>query len=95
MTTQLLDFDPALLEAVERALEPYKRAYPPEMVEHFRQEARMLLALSPYSAALVQQLQPAPVVQESGSLPTEEGAARQSDPSLRRPSGTYGRGGAR
>ena len=74
MKVNELEFDPRLVATVERALEPYKRRYPPEMVEHFRREALVQLSLHPYSAALIQQLKPDPEVKGSGPQPTEEGA---------------------
>jgi hypothetical protein len=83
MKANPIEVDPVLVETVERALLPYKQAYPPEMVEHFRQEALMLLASHHYASALVEQLKPPPVnVEESGEVPTEE-AALEADPDRR------------
>lgn len=49
-------FDPILRETVERSLEPYKSRLSAETIERFREEALLLLAHHPYSAALLQQL---------------------------------------
>lgn len=76
--------DPVLLETVERALAPYARSYPPEVVEQLRSEALLLLTCHPVASALAEQLRPARVlhesVHESGAVPTEEGAAEAASP---------------
>jgi hypothetical protein len=55
--------DPNLVEIVEQALAPYKKRFPPEVVEHFRKEALALAATHPYPAALLDALrQRKPVV---------------------------------
>jgi hypothetical protein len=72
---ELTEIDPALVEIVERKLDPYRRLVSPEMLEHLRREAFVLLSSHPYPAALVKQLQPPPVVEFSTSVPTaDEGA---------------------
>src|SRR5262245_13042284 len=67
---KLPEFDPALVEIVERKLDPYRGRLSPEMLDHFRAEALVLLSTHPYPAALLKQLQPAPVVQHSTTVPT-------------------------
>jgi hypothetical protein len=66
MFPDLLTVDPLLLEAVELELEPFKAVFPPETVDHLRQEALGLLSSHPTPIALVRALRPPPVLQESG-----------------------------
>ena len=47
----------ALLAAVERSLEPYKRLFPAETIDWMREEALAQLAAHPYPAALLRALE--------------------------------------
>ncbi|KYF75953.1 hypothetical protein BE11_23800 [Sorangium cellulosum] len=69
------EFDPVLVEAVERALAPYRGRLSPELVEHMREEALALMSAHPYPVALLQALQQRPPPDESRELP-RGGAAR-------------------
>jgi hypothetical protein len=77
-----LPVDSVLLETIEFALAPYARSYPPEVVEQLRSEALLLLTCHPVASALAEQLRPAKVLQESGAVPTEEGAAEATSGAL-------------
>jgi hypothetical protein len=66
MVDQLMSYDPVLVETVERALEPYKRAYPPEIVEHFREEALMLLSMHPGASELAEQIRSPRAIKQGG-----------------------------
>lgn len=70
--------DPMILEAIERAIEPFKHRLSPAALDIVRQEVATLLATQPYPSALLRKLGPAPVVHESGVKPTDgssEGAS--------------------
>jgi len=97
---KLPELDPALIEIVERKLAPYRGRVSPEMLEHFRQEALVLLSTHPYPAALLRQLQPPAVVDHSTSVPTADGATAEKNGSAAPPAkpGEHskpGRGGRR
>lgn len=74
MSSDLLTVDPLLLEAVELELAPFKAIFPPETVDHLREEALGLLSSHPTPIALVRQLRPPPVMQESGVVPSADEA---------------------
>jgi hypothetical protein len=82
---KLPEFDPALIEIVERKLAPYRGRVSPEMLEHFRQEALLLLSTHPYPAALLKQLKPPTVVDHSTSVPTADGATAEKNGSATPP----------
>ena len=63
--------DPMILEAIERAIEPFKHRLAPAALAIVRQEVAALLATQPYPTALLRKLRPAPVVLESGVKATE------------------------
>ncbi|AUX30771.1 MULTISPECIES: hypothetical protein [Sorangium] len=62
------EFDPVLVEAVERALAPYRGKLSPELIEHMREEALALMSAHPYPVALLQSLQRRPPPDESHEL---------------------------
>ena len=79
--------DPMILEAIERAIEPYKHRLSPAALEIVRHEVATLLATQPYPSTLLRKLGPAPVVHESGVKATDassEGAAAPVDELARR-----------
>lgn len=81
MKTRLCEFDPILVESVEKALEPYRETLSPEMLEHFRTEALVLLTTHPYPAALLETLQPDPVlnpVQKESNVELKRGAVPEA-----------------
>jgi hypothetical protein len=95
---KLTEFDPALVEIVERKLDAYRGRVSAEMLAHFREEALALLATHPYSAALVKQLGAAPVVQHSTTVPaggTSTANKGAAPPDARREAPKRGRGGGR
>lgn len=63
--------DPMILEAIERAIEPFKHRLSPAALEIIRQEVAAQLATQPYPSALLRKLRPSPVVHESGVKTTE------------------------
>lgn len=68
MTATLREFDPVLVEVVERALAPYRGKLSPELIEHMREEALVLLSAHPYPVALLQSMQRRPPPDESHEL---------------------------
>ena len=60
-----------ILEAIERAIEPFKHRLAPAALEIVRREVAALLATQPYPSALLRKLRPPPMVLESGVKPTE------------------------
>ncbi|XXX80204.1 hypothetical protein WMF30_15670 [Sorangium sp. So ce134] len=75
------EFDPVLVEAVERALAPYRGKLSPELIEHMREEALALMSAHPYPVALLQSIQRRPPPDEShelarGAAALVEGAER-------------------
>jgi hypothetical protein len=81
-------FDPNLREAVERSLEPYKKNLSPELIDRFREDALVLLAYHPYSAALLQQLR-------AGEPPVQHSTMKPKDGVAPAPPGSSKRGGGR
>jgi hypothetical protein len=65
----LPELDPILVETVDQALEPYKTKLSPEMLEHFREEALVLMSTHPYPAALVDALKKRTAQSVSGERP--------------------------
>ncbi|WP_437899523.1 hypothetical protein [Sorangium sp. So ce124] len=85
MNTTSREFDPVLVEAVERALAPYRGKLSPELIEHMRQEALALMSVHPYPVALLQALQQRPPPDEShelarGGAPAAAEGAERGDP---------------
>ena len=76
MLFDLNDFDPILVETVERSLEPYKKALSPQLIDVLREEALVLLTHHPYPAALVQQIRVGdrPMLQHSTTQPKNDAA---------------------
>jgi hypothetical protein len=72
--------DPMILEAIERALEPFKHRLAPAALAIVREEVAALLATQPYPSALLRKLRPLPIVHESGVQPTEGNSASSSAP---------------
>jgi hypothetical protein len=68
----LSQFDPILLESIERSLEPHKRIFSPELIKILREEALIALATDSYSQDLVAKLRARRPVQESGPNPVDD-----------------------
>jgi hypothetical protein len=69
----------ALVEAVERALAPYKARFSAETVDRMRREALVQLAAHPYPAALARALRAPPILQESAVVGPEAEPAPSTD----------------
>ncbi|KYF53395.1 hypothetical protein BE08_28240 [Sorangium cellulosum] len=85
MNTTSREYDPVLVEAVERALAPYRGKLSPELIEHMREEALVLMSAHPYPVALLQTLQQRPPPDEShelarGGAPAAPEAAKGGEP---------------
>lgn len=97
VTKKLPEFNPTLVEMVERKLDAYRDRLSPAMLEHFREEALVLLSTHPYPAALLKQLTPPTVVQHSTTVPTGDAAPADESATSRprREEPKRGRGGGR
>jgi hypothetical protein len=73
MTDTPLD-DPELALAIEQALAPFEGALPAATLAHMRREMAVQLSSHPQTAAMLRQLRPDPVVQESGKVVGDENA---------------------
>ncbi|KYF54276.1 hypothetical protein WME98_37680 [Sorangium sp. So ce296] len=84
MATKLCEFDPVLVEVVERALAPYRGKLSPELIEHMREEALVQMSTHPYPAALLGSIQQRPPPDESheiarGGAPGSKEEAERGD----------------
>jgi len=61
-----LHADPELSLAIEQALAPFLDLLPAVTLDHLRREMAIQLGAHPHTAAMLRQLRPDPVVQESG-----------------------------
>jgi hypothetical protein len=82
--TQLCEFDPILVEVVEKQLEPYRRLFSAELLAHMREEALVLLSTHPYPVALVEALRPREVTREESGTALKQGAQPAAELELRK-----------
>jgi hypothetical protein len=92
MTDTPLD-DPELALAIEQALAPFKDMLPAATLAHMRREMAIQLSTHPQTAAMLRQLRPDPVVQETGKRISEEAAPPLTNSTPQPAAG--GRGGGR
>lgn len=67
--------DPELSLAIEQALAPFVGLLPAATLDHMRHEMAIQLGTHPHTAAMLRQLRPDPVVQQSGTVVEDEAEA--------------------
>lgn len=75
--------DPTEIElenAINEALRPISAVVSPTVLSWMRTELRLQMLAHPYTASLLAELAPAPVVQQSGPIQKDDDAAAGSHP---------------
>lgn len=73
-------FDPILLESIERSLDSPKRIFSPALIKVLREQALVQLSTDPQALGLVAKLRARQPVQEGGANPIEEVREGDVDP---------------